>query len=115
MESAFHNRLASIFCLILNPQNFTETLQIEIRDIMIALPLKTYAPCIWRTSASTLRTIASFVAAFLSLEKLRVILPSRVNGLDSAKSLHHFWPETRPDCAAKFTRLNAWGVESGGG
>ena len=47
MESTFNNRPPSVFSLILNPQNFTETLQIEIRDIMIALPLKTHTQCIW--------------------------------------------------------------------
>ena len=49
MESTFNNRPPSMFSLILNPQNFTETLQIEIRDIVIALPLKAYAQCIWCT------------------------------------------------------------------
>ena len=48
MERAFNDRPASVFCLILNPQNATETLQVEIRDIMIAFPLKTYPQCIWR-------------------------------------------------------------------
>ena len=49
MESTFNNRPPSVFSLILNLQYFTETLQIEIRDIVIALPLKTYAQCIWCT------------------------------------------------------------------
>jgi hypothetical protein len=49
MESTFNNRPPSVFSLILNLQNFTETLQIEICDIVIALPLKTYAQCIWCT------------------------------------------------------------------
>ena len=41
MESTFNNRPPRVFCLILNLQNFTEALQIEIRDIVIALPLET--------------------------------------------------------------------------
>jgi len=47
MEWTFNNRPPSVFCLILKSQNLTETLQIEIRDIMIALPLKAYTDCIW--------------------------------------------------------------------
>jgi len=47
MESTFNNRPPRVFCLILNLQNFTETLQIEIRDIVVALPLKTYTQYIW--------------------------------------------------------------------
>src|SRR5262249_574751 len=31
-------------------------------------------------------------------------------GLDSAKSLCHFWPESRPDCSAKYAELNACGL-----
>jgi len=42
MEWTFNNRPPSVFCLILKSQNLTETLQIEIRDIMVALPLKAY-------------------------------------------------------------------------
>ena len=47
MERTLDNRPPSVFCLILKSQNLTETLQIEIRDIMIALPLKAYMDCIW--------------------------------------------------------------------
>jgi len=47
MERTLDNRPPSVFCLILKSQNLTETLQIEIRDIMIALPLKAYTDCIW--------------------------------------------------------------------
>ena len=92
MESTFNNRPPSVFSLILNPQNFTETLQIEIRDIMIALPLKT-SHAMYLVHCLVYAQNHCFIRG-------HIILRCKKLSAGSARCLYHFWPETRPDCAA---------------
>src|SRR6478672_10184283 len=111
VESTFNNRPPSVFSLVLHLQNFTETLQIEIRNIMIAFPLKTYAQRIWCTVCVYTQNhcfIGGGIPFFReSATKVHshIILLSKELGLDSAKGLYHFWPNRPVDCAAKFCRV----------